>query len=72
MANADSDFDLLVVMPEGTHRRHAAEQLYRTITEITIPFDLLVATPGDLERHRDNPGLIYRTVLQQGQTLYAA
>jgi predicted nucleotidyltransferase len=72
VADADSDFDLLIVMPEGTHRRHTAERLYRTITDVTIPFDLLVATPGDLEKHRDNPGLIYRTVLEEGRTLYAA
>lgn len=72
LAEAASDFDLLIVMPEGTHRRHTAERLYRTITDVTIPFDLLVATPSDLERHRDNPGLIYRTVLEEGRTLYAA
>jgi len=68
----DSDFDLLVVMPDGTHRRHTAEGLYRAINDVTIPFDLLVATPSDLEKHGDNPGLIYRTVLEEGRTLYAA
>jgi len=31
-----------------------------------------VATPSDLERHRDNPSLIYRTVLTEGRTVYAA
>ncbi len=68
----DSDVDLLVVMPEGTHRRHTAQYLYRTIRGVTIPFDLIVATPSDLEKHRDNPGLIYRTILEEGKTLYAA
>ena len=33
----DSDVDLLVVMPDGTHRRHAAQHLYRSIRGITIP-----------------------------------
>jgi hypothetical protein len=64
--------DLLVVMPEGTHRRHTAQHLYRSICGVTIPFDVLVATPGDLERHRINPGLIYRTVLEEGKTVYVA
>lgn len=68
----DSDFDLLVVMPEGTHRRHTAEALYRAIRGVTIPFDLVVATPDDLERHRDNPGLVYQAILAEGKTLYAA
>ncbi len=69
---ADSDVDLLIVMPDGTHRRHTAQQLYRTLTGIRTPFDLLVATPSDLEEHRDNLGLIYHKVLEDGRTVYAA
>ena len=71
-ARADSDLDLLVEMPTGTHRRHTAQYLYRVIRGITIPFDLVVATPEDLQRHADNPGLIYQTIRQEGKTLYAA
>jgi uncharacterized protein len=68
----DSDFDVLVVMPDGTHRRHTAQQLYRTIRGVTVPFDLIVATRSDLEKHKNNPGLIYRTILAQGKIIYAA
>lgn len=67
-----SDIDLMVVMPNGTHRRHTSQLLYRTIRGIRTPFDLIVATTGDLEKHRDNIGLIYRTALREGRTLYAA
>jgi hypothetical protein len=28
--------------------------------------------PGDLDRQKDSPGLIYRTILQEGRDLYAA
>jgi predicted nucleotidyltransferase len=68
----DSDLDLLVVMPSGTHRRKTAQRLYRQMSGMGVPFDLLVATPEDLELHRDNPGLIYRTVLREGREVYAA
>lgn len=68
----DSDIDVLVVMPKGTHRRHTAQHLYRVIEGVTIPFDLIVATPTDLERHRQTPGLIYETILREGKTLYVA
>jgi predicted nucleotidyltransferase len=68
----DSDIDLLVVMPEGTHRRHTAQRLYRTPLGVNVPVDFIVATPGDLEKHRDNIGLIYRTILREGRTIYAA
>ena len=67
-----SDIDLLVVMPEGVHRRHTAQLLYRKIKGIELPFDILVATPSDIEKHKDNPGLIYRVILKEGKEVYAA
>jgi predicted nucleotidyltransferase len=68
----DSDIDLMVVMPEGTHRRHTAQKIYRDIQGIEIPFDVVVATPGDLTRYGNSPGLIYREVLREGQEVYVA
>ena len=70
-ADAQSDIDLLVVMPDGTHRRQTSQRLYRQIRGIGVPFDILVATPRDLEIHKDNVGLIYRKVLQEGVEVYA-
>ncbi len=68
---AASDLDLLVVMPEGVHRRRTAQKLYRKIRDVGVAFDILVATPADLERHKENIGLIYRTILEEGKELYA-
>jgi predicted nucleotidyltransferase len=68
----DSDVDLLVVMPEGVHRRRTAQQIYLEVRGVGIAFDLLVATPSDLEKHKDNIGLIYRTILKEGKEVYAA
>jgi predicted nucleotidyltransferase len=68
----DSDVDLLVVMPEGTHRRDAAGEIYYRVRGVKLPFEVLVTTPNDLEKHRENPGLIYRTILREGRTIYAA
>jgi predicted nucleotidyltransferase len=71
-AGPHGDLDLLVVMRDGTHRRRTAQQLYRKLSGIPTPFDLVVATEGDLEAHRDNPGLIYSTALKEGRIVYAA
>ena len=68
----DSDADILVVMPEGVHRRRTAQNLYRKIRGAKIPFDILVATPDDIEKHGDTVGLVYRTVLREGREVYAA
>ncbi|MDP6115833.1 MAG: nucleotidyltransferase domain-containing protein [Planctomycetota bacterium] len=85
VSGPDSDIDLLVVtetarknscssaqMPEGTHRRHTAQRLYREIRGAGVPFDLTVTTAGSLEKHRDNIGLIYRQALIEGKEVYAA
>ena len=71
-ANPESDIDILVVMPEGVHCRRTAQLLYRQIRRIGIPFDILVTTPSILEKHKDNIGLIYRTILKEGREIYAA
>ena len=68
----DSDVDVLVVMPNGVHRRRTAQHLYREIRGLGVPFDILVATPEDLERHKNNIGLIYYRILEEGKEIYAA
>lgn len=67
----DSDIDVLIVMPEGTHRRFTAQLLYSCIQR-RMALDFMVATPSDLERHRDNIGLMYYTILREGKEIYAA
>jgi len=68
--NHDSNIDLLVVMPEGTHRRKTAQLLYKNIKNISIPFDILVVTSSDLEKYKDCAGLIYREILTEGKQVY--
>jgi predicted nucleotidyltransferase len=68
----DSDLDILVVMPDGTHRRRTAQYLHTQFSGIPYGVDVLVATPTDLEKYRDSVGLIYRVIFQEGQELYAA
>jgi len=69
----DSDVDVLVVVPEGTHRRHTAQFLHTRFAGLGLSFgvDVIVATPEDLERYKDDIGFIYHTVLQEGKLIYA-
>lgn len=70
--NKESDYDILVIMPEGTHRRNTSKLLYKKVAESGIPVDIIVATPEDIEKHKNNIGLIYRSILAEGRELYAA
>ncbi len=68
---ARSDIDVMVVMPEETHRLNTVRQLYKQIFGLGYPVDIVVTTPSILEQHKDNIGLIYRTVLAEGKQIYA-
>jgi predicted nucleotidyltransferase len=68
----DSDIDVLVVVPEGTHRRHTSQEIHMNLFGFEYPVDVLVATKEDLEKHKNNPGLIYQNILKEGKTVYAA
>lgn len=68
----DSDIDLLIIMPDGTHRRQAMQEVYRLLRGLTVPVDVIVTTPTDLHRHGDSPAYIYAAALREGRELYAA
>jgi predicted nucleotidyltransferase len=44
--------------------------LRRSLRGLLVPVDILVATPEQVERHRNTIGLIYRSALAEGEILY--
>lgn len=68
----NSDLDILVVVPDGAHRRDVAMEIYEQLYGFGFAKDIVVATASDLEVHRNNPGLIYQQALEDGKELYRA
>lgn len=68
----DSDVDLLIVMPDGTHRRKTAQALYRQLWGIGFPKDILVVTESDLKEHAHNPAMVIHVALEEGREVYRA
>jgi predicted nucleotidyltransferase len=66
----DSDLDVLVVMPDGVHRRATAAVVYRSLRRFPYAKDIIVATEGDLAQYGDSIGLVYRQALKEGKDLY--
>ncbi len=64
-----SDLDLLVVK-SGVHRRQLAQRIYRDLIGVGQAVDVVVASPDDLDRYGDSVGLVYRSALQEGETIY--
>ncbi|HEX2868114.1 MAG TPA: nucleotidyltransferase domain-containing protein [Ignavibacteriales bacterium] len=68
----NSDFDLLVVMKNGIHRRRTAQQIYRNISDIGFASDILVVTEDDIELYREDEANIINPALKEGKVLYAS
>jgi predicted nucleotidyltransferase len=68
----DSDLDLLVVMPDGTHRRQAGTEIFRALRGVGLPKDVVVVTEGDVREHRSNPSLVIKPAFGEGVALYVA
>jgi len=67
-----SDLDVLVVVAEGTHRRHTAQKIHRHMIGFPLAVDVVVATESDLRQYRDNFSLVYYPALREGEEIYVA
>ncbi len=69
-ASADSDVDLLVVMPVRGRRLDAAVAIRQLLHGMGVSKDILVATPEEFEAHKDLVGTIVYPAVHEGRLLY--
>jgi predicted nucleotidyltransferase len=69
---AHSDVDLLVVMPDGIHRRRTAQAIYLGLNGTGIAKDIVVVTEADVRIYGDNPSLVLFPALREGREIYRA
>ncbi len=67
-----SDVDLLVVMPDGVHRRQTAQRLYRALAGLGVAKDIVVVTESDVRQFANEPSLVVQPALRDGRELYRA
>ncbi|MGD0091487.1 MAG: nucleotidyltransferase domain-containing protein [Planctomycetota bacterium] len=68
----DSDLDILVVAPPGTHCGKASAAIYRQLIGFGCPVDVVVATDEDLRAYGSNFSLVYYPALREGKVIYGA
>jgi predicted nucleotidyltransferase len=68
----DSDVDVMVVMPQGVDHHQTAGLIYMQFGGLGYPVDVIVATPEQLDRYRDDIGFVYYDVIREGKEIYAA
>ena len=71
-ASDKSDYDLLILMPEGTNKRETAQFLYKSIENVKTPYDFIVATPLTLEKFSNIRHIVYFHALKDGKEIYVA
>jgi predicted nucleotidyltransferase len=69
--NADSDVDLLVVLPQATNPHEASVQI-RLRTRPTFPVDLLVRTPEKIRQRIKMGDTFMKDIMENGRVLYEA
>ena len=66
-----SDVDLLVIMPVSGSKREKRVEMRVALHDITVPKDILLATPEEVLRDKDLIGTLIRPALREGKVLYA-
>ena len=67
----NSDVDLLVIK-SGANRLALAQRIYARLHGVGEAVDVIVATPEDVERYRDNRALVIAPALEEGKVIYDA
>ena len=69
-SDADSDLDLLVILEGVRSPRAESNRLRRALRGLLTPVDIIVATPQQVERHRNTSGYVYQSALAEGKVIY--
>jgi uncharacterized protein len=68
--HADSDVDLLVVLPSVKDKRKAAIEIRRALAQFSVPKDIVVTTPAELKKFSAIKGSFLRSAVGEGRVLY--
>ncbi len=71
-AKADSDVDVLVVLPDVGDKRGVAVEIMRALRDLQIGVDVVVTTPDEIARRGRLVGTILRPALLEGKVIHAA
>ena len=65
-----SDVDLLVVMGNGTDKRRTAVEIRRSLGDLPVSKDIIVATPDEITSRGSVVGTVLHSALREGRVVY--
>jgi len=69
-ARPDSDYDLLIVLPQAEDKRQAAIQIGNSLSDLPISKDIVVTTPAEIAAKSNLVGNVLRPALREGLVVY--
>lgn len=67
----DSDLDLLVIKDQVSSTREEAAKIYRALSNMHLPIDVVVVSKAYVHRYGDIIGTVVRPALKEGRVIYA-
>jgi hypothetical protein len=72
-AEADSDFDLLVVLPDGLPpAAYSARRATEPVTGCGLGYDIVPCSLSDFRKDRATPGSLVHNAVSEGRAIYRA
>ena len=68
--HADSDIDLVVVLPQVDDKHTAAVAVRRATASLPVPLDVIAVDEAELQRRRDEIGSVLQPALQEGEVVH--
>ncbi len=68
--NDNSDIDLLVLIDGIVNKRQMAQHLYKELMPFKAAIDLIIETPDNYLRYKDEKSFIYYQINKTGITIY--
>lgn len=68
--NESSDVDLMVVLNHIPNKHRTTVEILDSLRDIPVSKDIIVVTPGEIEREGDVAGTITYEALQEGKIMY--
>ena len=69
-ANPTSDLDILVIADSNAPRHKRPIPIYKALSGLLVPKDIVVYTPQEIDEWRDVPQAFITTVIASGKVIY--
>ena len=66
----DSDLDLAVIMREVSSKHKESVKLYKILSGINLPKDIIVSSLEEFDFYKHEPGSVFKTINEKGVLLY--